>query len=147
MFTVLASALELAGGPLEQQLKLHRTAYAIAAADQQTENLARILFLLANQSPRDLNQARESLRHFRDHARFASRDQLQLASLRAGLEPYTAAFPELATEIRQIEVESLRRPEAKGRCSIPAAPRSTHIGSPRPWSIHPEEKTVRIHGQ
>jgi hypothetical protein len=63
---------------------------------------------LAQRDPRDVEKARGSLRLFRDHVRFASRDRLMIPGLRAQLRAYAAAFPELAADVGVIERESLR---------------------------------------
>jgi hypothetical protein len=108
MLTVMAQAARLAGAPLEQQLELYRTAFNVAPADEQTEDLAAVLFEVANRNPRNLELARESLRHFRDHARYARRDPLQIERLRSRLRAYTESFPELAAEVAAVAGECLR---------------------------------------
>lgn len=85
LFSVLGLATELGGGSLEQQLELCRAAFQIAPADYPTATLASVLLAIAKREPRDLKMAHESLRHFHDHVRYASRDRLQVASLRAQL--------------------------------------------------------------
>ena len=108
LFSVLGLATELGGGSLEQQLELCRAAFQIAPADYPTATLASVLLAIAKREPRDLKMAHESLRHFHDHVRYASRDRLQVASLRAQLREYSALFPALSAEVAAIEQESLR---------------------------------------
>lgn len=105
---ILGTAAELAGAPLEQQLELHMAAFRISSGNPQKEALARTLLALAQRDPRDVEKARASLRLFRDHVRFASRDRLMIPGLRAQLRAYAAAFPELAADVGAIERESLR---------------------------------------
>jgi hypothetical protein len=107
LFSQLASATELAGGSLEQQIDFYRAALRIRPDGDKSRDLARALLALALREPRNLATARESLRHYLDYLRSARRDAAQVPRVRADLRIYAGDFPELASEVRSIEAAEL----------------------------------------
>jgi len=108
LFTVLGSAAELSGGPLEQQLELFRAAVRILPGPVETRDLARCLLTMAMREPRNASLARESLARYRQHVRGLRRDARKPSLIERDLRIYASDFPELAGDVRAIEAESLR---------------------------------------
>ena len=108
LYTALGTASELSGGLLEQQIEFFRTAVLLSPSDNNTRDLARSLLALAMREPRNIEVARESLLHYRDHVRMTRHDPIKIARLRAELQIYAGNFTELAAEVKAIETEDLR---------------------------------------